>query len=158
MSDCANIMKELNSYIDGDVNNRIKFKIETHLKTCSVCKQEELALKDCIQLTKEVSPSVFIDVRHSLNRIKFSKINYRNNFQPLVAIIFLSIILAFVMQSIIYRTNLVNYNFVSQSTTSPKNEHKKLLKIDLPIQNQDEFIMDQIGIDTNKDGFYALKF
>ena len=62
------------------------------------------------------------------------------------------------MQNIIFRKNLVNRNFVSQSITSPKNEYKKLLKMDWPIENQDEFIMDQIGIDTNKDGFYALKF
>ena len=52
MSDCANIIKELNSYIDGCVNNRLKFKIETHLKSCSICRQEQLALKDCIRLSK----------------------------------------------------------------------------------------------------------
>ncbi len=51
--DCKEMIQNLNSYVDGELDSSLCSDIESHLKTCTKCRVVVNTLKKTIQLYQE---------------------------------------------------------------------------------------------------------
>ena len=63
---CERVKRKLVAYLDGELEQRLKFKVKKHLSQCATCKGEAGLLQKTVRLLKEqehVMPSVSFETR-----------------------------------------------------------------------------------------------
>ncbi len=149
MSNCTQIKEDLHQFVDGNISIRMKFKISSHLKNCLECRQEESEIRNIIGLIKNIPIDQFTDVKHSITRIKFARIVNLNNIKySLAGIVMIGVIIMFFIQLSAIRNN-------NKSEMTSNNE--SLLIIKSPLDENNGLTIDNMGINSDKDGFYEIK-